>query len=105
MASSFRTSKTLFFVEIYKAVEAGAGRAGFDIIMADTGYSRERLTDSVRSMIGRRVAGLAAIVSEMDPRLIAELNEYRIPTVFYDAGTPGSSMANIRVNHRRGMEN
>jgi len=93
-----------FFVEIYKAVEMGAGRAGFDVIMADTGYSRQRLTDSVRSMIGRRVAGLAAIVSEMDPRLIAELDEYRIPTVFYDAGAPGSSMANIRVKHRRGME-
>ena len=93
-----------FFVEIYKAIELGAGRAGFDIIMANTGYSRERLTASVRSIIGRRVAGLAAIVSEMDPRLIAELNEYRIPTVFYDAGAPDSNMASIRVNHRRGME-
>ena len=35
--------------------------------MANTGYSPERLTASVRLMIGRRVAGLAAIVSEMDP--------------------------------------
>ena len=49
-----------FFVDIYKAVEAGAGIAGFDIIMANTGYSPERLTASVRLMIGRRVAGLAA---------------------------------------------
>jgi LacI family transcriptional regulator len=93
-----------FFVDIYKAVEAGAGIAGFDIIMANTGYSPERLTASVRLMIGRRVAGLAAIVSEMDPGLIAELNEYRIPTVFCDVGTPGSNIANIRVNYRRGME-
>ena len=61
------------------------------------------MTASVRSMIGRRVAGLAAIVSEMDPGLIAELNEYRIPTVLYDARAPDSNMATIRVNHRRGI--
>ena len=93
-----------FFLDIYKAVEAGAGIAGFDVIMADTRYSPERLITSVRSMIGRRVAGLAAIVSEMDPQLIAELNEYRIPTVFYDVGAPGPNIANIRVNYRRGIE-
>ena len=92
-----------FFVDIYKAVEAGAGIAGFDVIMANTGYSPERLTASVRLMIGRRVAGLAAMVSEMDPGLIEELNGYRIPTVFYDVGAPGSNIVNIRVNYRRGM--
>ena len=93
-----------FFLDIYKAVEAGAGIAGFDITMANTSYSPERLTASVRLMIGRRVAGLAAIVSEMDPGLIEELNDYQIPTVFYDVGAPGSNIVNIRVNYRRGME-
>ena len=93
-----------FFVDIYKAIEAGAGTAGFDVIMANTGYSPKRLTTGVRSMIGRRVAGLAAIVFEMDHGLIAELNEYRIPTVFYDVGGPGSKIANIRVNYRGAME-
>lgn len=93
-----------FFVDIYKAVEAGAGIAGFDITMANTGYSPERLTASVRLMIGRRVAGLAAIVSGMDPGLIEELNDYQIPTVFYDVGAPGSNIVIIRVNYRRTME-
>ncbi len=93
-----------FFLDIYKEVEAGAGIAGFDVIMADTRYSPERLIAGVRSMIGRRVAGLAAIVSEMDPQLIAELNEYRIPTVFYDVGAPGPNIANIRVDYRHGIE-
>lgn len=92
-----------FFLDIYKAIEAGAGIAGFDITMANTGYSPERLTASVRLMIGRRVAGLAAIVSEMDPGLIEELNAYRIPTVFYDVGAQGSNIVNILVNYRRGM--
>ena len=92
-----------FFLDIYKVVEARAGIAGFEITMANTGYSPERLTASVRLMIGRRVAGLAAIVSEMAPGLMEELNGYRIPTVFYGIGTPDSNV-HIRVNYRLGME-
>lgn len=93
-----------FFMDVCKAIEAGADGAGFDLLMADTGYSPERLSANVRLMIGRRVAGLAAIVSEMDRGLIAQLDEYRIPTVFFDVGSPGPNIANIRVDYRRGME-
>jgi LacI family transcriptional regulator len=93
-----------FFLDIYKAVEEGAHRAGYELIMANTGYSSERLVTSIRLMVGRRVAGLAAIVSEMDSALIEELNGARIPVVFYDVGTPRPNITNIRVNYRRGME-
>jgi DNA-binding LacI/PurR family transcriptional regulator len=93
-----------FFLDIYKAVEEGAHRAGYELIMANTDYSSERLVTSVRLMIGRRVAGLAAIVSEMDADLIEELNGARIPVVFYDVGAPRPNITNIRVNYRRGME-
>ncbi len=72
--------------------------------MANTDYRSEQLVTSVRLMIGRRVAGLAAIVSEMAPELIDELNESRTPVVFYDVGTPRHNITNIRVNYRRGIE-
>ncbi len=93
-----------FFLDIYKAVEEGAHRAGYELVMANTDYSSERLVTSVRLMIGRRVAGLAAIVSEMDSDLIDELTGNRIPVVFYDVGAPRRNITNIRVNYRRGME-
>lgn len=93
-----------FFLDIYKAVEEGAHTAGYELVMANTDYSSERLVTSVRLMIGRRVAGLAAIVSEMDSDLIEELNGNGIPVVFYDVGTPRPNITNIRVNYRRGME-
>jgi LacI family transcriptional regulator len=93
-----------FFLDIYKAVEAGAHGAGYELVMANTDYSSERLVTSVRLMIGRRVAGLAAIVSEMDSHLIEELTGSRIPVVFYDVGRPRRNITNIRVNYRRGME-
>lgn len=93
-----------FFLDIYKAVEEGAHSAGYELVMANTDYSSERLVTSVQLMIGRRVAGLAAIVSEMDADLIEELNGNRIPVVFYDVGAPRPNITNIRVNYQRGME-
>jgi LacI family transcriptional regulator len=47
---------------------------------------------------------LAVIVSEMDPDLIRELAASKIPVVFYDVGTAGRTMWNIRVDYRRGIE-
>ena len=93
-----------FFLDVYRAVEARAHDAGYEVIMANTDYTSERLVTSIRLMIGRRVAGLAAIVSEMDSALIKELSAQRIPVVFYDVGTPRKNITNIRVDYRSGME-
>ncbi|SPE40926.1 Transcriptional regulator, LacI family [Candidatus Sulfopaludibacter sp. SbA3] len=93
-----------FFFDIYKTIEADAHARGYEVVMANTDYRSEQLVTSIRLMIGRRVAGLAAIVSEMAPELIEELNESRTPVVFYDVGTPRQNITNIRVDYRRGIE-
>jgi DNA-binding LacI/PurR family transcriptional regulator len=93
-----------FFLDVYKTVETGAHAAGYDVFMANTDYSPDRLVTSVRLMIGRRVAGLAAIVSEMDAALIQELSGQPIPIVFYDVGTPRRNITNIRVDYRGAMQ-
>jgi LacI family transcriptional regulator len=92
-----------FFLDVYKTVEAGAHAAGYELVMANTDYSPERLVASIRLMLGRRPAGLAAIVSEMDATLIQELSSHPIPVVFYDVGTPRRNITNIRVDYRSGM--
>lgn len=93
-----------FFFDIYKTIEADAHASGYEVVMANTDYRSEQLVTSVRLMIGRRVASLAAIVSEMAPELIDELNDSRTPVVFYDVGTPRQNITNIRVDYRRGIE-
>jgi DNA-binding LacI/PurR family transcriptional regulator len=93
-----------FFFDIYKTIEADAHAQGFEVVMANTDYRAEQLVKSIRLMIGRRVAGLAAIVSEMAPELVNELVESRIPVVFYDVGSPYRNITNIRVNYSRGIE-
>ncbi|HTV02723.1 MAG TPA: LacI family DNA-binding transcriptional regulator [Luteitalea sp.] len=92
-----------FFLDIHRVVEDGAHAAGFDVIMANTGYSPARLVTSIRLMLARRLAGLAVVVSEMDPALIDELSTQRIPVVFYDVGAPRKNITNIRVDYRSGI--
>jgi LacI family transcriptional regulator len=93
-----------FFFDIYKTVESDAHAGGYEVVVANTDYSPQQLVKSIRLMIGRRVAGLAAIVSEMEPALIDELTDSRIPVVFYDVGAPRTNITNIRVDYRRGVE-
>lgn len=93
-----------FFFDIYRTVEADAHASGFEVVAANTDYRSEQLVTSIRLMIGRRVAGLAAIVSEIEPALMDELTESRIPVVFYDVGRPRKNITNIKVNYRRGVE-
>jgi LacI family transcriptional regulator, galactose operon repressor len=93
-----------FFFDIYKTVESDAHAAGFEVVVANTDYRSEQLVSSIRLMIGRRVAGLAVVVSEMDPELMDELTDSKIPVVFYDVGAPRQNITNIRVNYRRGID-
>jgi LacI family transcriptional regulator len=93
-----------FFFDIFRTLEADAYNHGYEVVAAHTGYNSDHLMSCVRLMIGRRVAGLAVIVSEMDTGLIRELAESKIPVVFYDVGTAGRGMSNIRVNYRRGIQ-
>lgn len=93
-----------FFFDIYKTVESRARASGYEVVVANTDYSSEQLVASIRMMIGRRVAGLAAIISEMEPALIDELNDSGIPVVFYDVGAPRRNITNIRVDYRRGID-
>src|SRR5215472_3498801 len=92
-----------FFFDIYKTMEADAHARGYEVVMANTDFRSEQLAASIRLMIGRRVAGLAAIVSEMAAAIIDELTDSRIPVVFYDVGTPRQNITNIRVNYQRGI--
>ncbi|HVT91292.1 MAG TPA: LacI family DNA-binding transcriptional regulator [Bryobacteraceae bacterium] len=93
-----------FFLDIYQAVETGAEARGYEVVVANTDYRPDQLTARIRLMIGRRVSGLAVIVSEMDPALIEDLSSSGIPVVFYDVGAPRRNITNVKVNYRRGIE-
>jgi DNA-binding LacI/PurR family transcriptional regulator len=93
-----------FFLDVYRAVEADCHAHKYEVVVANTAYRPEQLAASIRLMIGRRVAGLAAIVSEMNSEIVKELTESKVPIVFYDVGAAGGNVTKIRVNYRRGMQ-
>lgn len=93
-----------FFVDIYKGAQDSARAKGYEVVLANTDYDPANLVKQIRLMIGRRVDGLALVISEMDPSLIHELADGNIPVVFYDVGAPRHNISNISVNYAKGIE-
>lgn len=92
-----------FFLDVYRRFETLAHSSGFETIVSASHYDPARLRAGVRMMIGRRVAGIAAIVSEMQPELVSELDGVGIPVAGYDLEHRGTRVTNIRSNYKRGM--
>jgi DNA-binding LacI/PurR family transcriptional regulator len=93
-----------FFLDIFRALEAEAHRHDYEVVVANTDYRSQRLLASVHNMVGRRPAGLAMIVSEMEPSLMTELAGTNLPIVVYDVGVSKPNVTNIRVNYGKGMQ-
>jgi LacI family transcriptional regulator len=93
-----------FFLDIFRGFEAAALAKGYEVLVSSTDYDRTRLVSSVHSMMSRQLAGLALVVSEMEPDLINELAANSLPVVFYDVGIAGKNSTNIRVNYQVGMQ-
>jgi LacI family transcriptional regulator len=93
-----------FFVDVYKTAERQARLNGYEIVLANTDYNPEYLANEIRMMLGRRVKGLALVISEMDPKLIQELSDSNVPVVFYDVGEPRHNLWNVGVNYAKGIE-
>jgi len=92
-----------FFLDIFRTLQSDAHARGYEVVVANTDYSPEQLLSSIRLMIGWRVAGLAAVVSEMHGDLIRLIIDSHIPTVFYDVGSTAENITNVRVDYGKGM--
>jgi DNA-binding LacI/PurR family transcriptional regulator len=93
-----------FFLDIFQVVEADALEAGFAVVVANTDYRPQRLAATAQWMLGHRLAGLALVVSEMEPAVINDLAAEELPVVFYDVGSPGPNVTNVKTDYYRGMQ-
>lgn len=93
-----------FFLDIFQVVEADARMLGYEVVIANTDYHPKRLVSAAHWMLGQRIPGLALIVSEKEPALVAELTGDSTPVVFYDVGSAGPNITNIRTRYYRGMQ-
>ena len=93
-----------FFVDVFRGLDSAARDRHYDVLVEHTDYKVAQLLESVHTMLGKRVAGLAVIVSEMAPEVIAEIEASGLPAVFYDVGAPGEKITNLRVRYETGMQ-
>ena len=93
-----------FFLDIFRALEAAAHKKGYEILVGNTDYNGEQMVKHVRLMIGRRVDGIALIVSELAPELLIEINRSSIPIVLFDSPPDFHNATNIRVHYQRSIE-
>jgi DNA-binding LacI/PurR family transcriptional regulator len=93
-----------FFLDVFRAIESDCRAEGYETLLANTLYRPDQLAMSVRTMIGRRVSGLALVVSEIAEAVVTDLTEGDTPVVLYDVGAAGGHVTKISVNYRRGVE-
>ncbi|MFY9728043.1 MAG: LacI family DNA-binding transcriptional regulator [Bryobacteraceae bacterium] len=91
-----------FFADIYHAIETNALQCGYEILLANSSHDLKLLKASVHRLLGQQVAGLG-VFPEMEPAILEELREARIPVVLFDASEAGDSFTTIHFDHRKGM--
>ncbi len=92
-----------FFVEIFHLLEEQAHKAGFEVLVGNTNYQPERLAACIDMFVGRRVAGLAIIVSEQVAPELKQLAQADIPIAFYDSAIRGKQRTGIHFDYGKGM--
>ncbi len=93
-----------FFLDIFRALENEAHRRGYDVLVANTDYNPRQLAASIHIMMGRRLAGLAVIVSEMGPPMMQELLESTVPILVFDVWPPEGNMRCIKVRYEKSIQ-
>jgi DNA-binding LacI/PurR family transcriptional regulator len=79
-------------------------RNGYEVIVANTGYSPERTEVCVQRMLERKVDGVAVMTSEMGSHLIDRFHRGQIPMVFLDTGDPANGISNVLVDYAAGVD-
>jgi LacI family transcriptional regulator len=92
-----------FFVDIFHALEKKAHEAGYEVLVGNTNYDSERLIACVDLFLGRRVAGLAIVVSEHVSAEHKQLINADIPVALYDAALPGKQRSSVCFDYAKGM--
>jgi LacI family transcriptional regulator len=93
-----------FFIDLFRLLEEQAHEQGFEILLANTNYDPKHLERAIRTMLGRRVAGLAIAVSEPLPQEVHEAVRAKIPVVcFGGKDNDQMELGRVRLDTHAGM--
>jgi LacI family transcriptional regulator, galactose operon repressor len=91
-----------FFADVYHAIEINAQRRGYETLLANSSHDVTLLKASVHRLLGHQVAGLG-VFPEMEPSILDELREAKIPVVLFDGGDAGDHFTALDFDHRKGI--
>jgi DNA-binding LacI/PurR family transcriptional regulator len=93
-----------FFPELVKSIEAAAFEHGYNVILFNTNYDEKRAAEYVQRLIELKVAGVALMTAELEPKLIDELRRKQVRVVFNDLGIVNEFMSNIVLDYSVGID-
>jgi LacI family transcriptional regulator len=92
-----------FFIDLFRLLEEQAHQQGYEVLLANTNYDPQQLSRALRTMLGRRVAGLVFAVSEDLPPEVQDARRANIPVVSMSAAHSLQDLAIVRFDTHRGM--
>jgi hypothetical protein len=84
-----------YFPEIIRGYQAMAWNRGFDVLICNTEYDRERTKAVMRKLRESDVRGVAVVTSSVDKSMASELTAAGIPVVLCNSDPAGKLVGNI----------
>jgi len=92
-----------YFPEIIRGFQAAAWDAGFDVLLCNTEYDRNRTTSVIRKLIESDVRGVAIVTASVNRDMTKELTKAGIGTVFCNLGPAGALVSNVSIDYQHGI--
>jgi DNA-binding LacI/PurR family transcriptional regulator len=92
-----------YFPEIIRGFQAAAWDQGFDVVLCNTEYHRERTQSVIRKLIESDVRGVAIMTSSIDRAMAAELTAAGVGAVFCNLSPAGKLVSNIAIDYPHGI--
>jgi DNA-binding LacI/PurR family transcriptional regulator len=93
-----------YFPEIIRGYQAIAWSHGFDVLLCNTEYDRERMEAVMRKLRESDVRGAAIVTSTVDRSTVSELTDTGIPVVLCNSDPAGRFVSNICIDYGPGLQ-
>src|SRR4029077_19723232 len=92
-----------YFPEIIRGYQAMAWNRGFDVLLCNTEYDRERTKAVMRKLRESDVRGVAIVTSSVDRSMASELTDAGIPVVLCNSDPASKLVGNICIEYEHGV--
>ena len=93
-----------YFPEIIRGYQAIAWSRGFDVLLCNTEYDRDRIKVVMRKLRESDVRGAAIVTSTVDRSMVSELTDTGIPVVLCNSDPAGRFVSNICIDYGPGIQ-